>query len=90
MNENEEPAVVLRARVPRDMTACLDELARITGRDRNSLVLEAMVRYMEEQHRQIAEIKAGVQEANAGSFASDEAMDALWTEFGLEQETASE
>jgi predicted transcriptional regulator len=81
---------MLSARVPQSMKAALDQLARSTGRNRNMLVEEALRRFIEQQQWQIAQIEAGIQEANAGIFVSDAEMDEMWAEFGLEPDTAGE
>lgn len=88
MSTSVEPTTLLSTRVPQRMKADLDRLAKTTGRTRNTLVEEAIQRFIDQQRWQIAEIEAGIQEANAGHFASDEEMDELWAEFGLEAETA--
>lgn len=83
-----EPMVTMTARLPRGMKDDLDVLARSMGRNRNALVQEALQRFIDLQRRHIAQIGAGIREADAGNFASDEEMDELWVEFGLEPDTA--
>jgi predicted transcriptional regulator len=68
----------------------LDALAKSTGRNRNALVQEALRRFIDVQRWQIAEIEAGIREADAGIVVGDDEMDALWAEFGLEPDTARE
>jgi len=72
------------------MKAELEALARSTGRNRNALVQEALRRFIDQQRWQIEEIEAGIREADAGNFVSDEEMDNLWAEFGLEPEHPAE
>ncbi len=84
MSTTAEPTTMLSTRVPRGMKAELDDLAKSTGRNRNALVQEALRRFIDVQRWQIAEIEAGIREADAGAFATDEEMDELWAEFGLE------
>lgn len=68
--------VTVGARVPREMRDELDRLVKSTGRNRNALVEEALRRFIE----------AGLREADAGDFASDEEMQALWSKYpGQEQ-----
>ncbi|MGH2411853.1 MAG: CopG family ribbon-helix-helix protein, partial [Chloroflexota bacterium] len=69
--------------------AALDQLAKATGRTRNTLVQEALRRFIEQQRWQIGEIEAGIREADAGIFVSDAEMEETWAEFGLEVGTAS-
>jgi RHH-type transcriptional regulator, rel operon repressor / antitoxin RelB len=85
-----EPTITMTTRLPRGMKDDLDALARSTGRNRNALVREALRRFIDVQRWQIAEIEAGIREADARIFVADEEMDALWAEFGLEPDTARE
>jgi RHH-type rel operon transcriptional repressor/antitoxin RelB len=85
-----EPTITMTMRLPRGMKDELDALARATGRNRNALVQEALRRFIDVQRWQIAEIEAGIREADAGIFVGDDEMDALWAEFGLEPDTARE
>ncbi len=90
MSTTADPTTMLSTRVPQGMKAELDDLAKSTGRNRNTLVQEALRRFIDVQRWQIAEIEAGIREADAGAFATDEEMDELWAEFGLEPETTPE
>ena len=85
-----EPTITMTMRLPRGMKDELDALARATGRNRNALVQEALRRFIDVQRWQIAEIEAGIREADAGIFVGNDEMDALWAEFGLEPDTARE
>src|SRR5690348_12286479 len=67
----------------------LDALARSTGRNRSTLVQEALRRFIDVQRWQLAGIEAGVRHADAGNVISEEIMNAMWAEFGLETEKAS-
>jgi len=78
--------VTVGARVPREMRDELDRLVKSTGRNRNALVEEALRRFIEAGKWQLADIEAGLREADAGDFASDEEMQALWSKYpGQEQ-----
>jgi RHH-type transcriptional regulator, rel operon repressor / antitoxin RelB len=85
-----DPTITMTTRLTRGMKDELDALAKSTGRNRNALVQEALRRFIDVQRWQIAEIEAGIREADAGIFVGDEEMDALWAEFGLEPDTARE
>lgn len=58
-------------RVPMDVKKRLDQLAKATARSRGWLAGQALAEYTENQAWQIAEIKKGLAEADAGDFASD-------------------
>lgn len=85
-----ESTTTVTARIPQHMKGELDALVRSTGRNRNILVAEALRRFIDVQHWQIADIQEGLRAADAGDFATDEEMDELWAEFGLEPETRQE
>jgi predicted transcriptional regulator len=67
------------------MRARFEALAKATGRNRNALAQEAIRRFIEVEQWQIDEIQAGLREAEAGTFASEEEMEEVWAEFGVER-----
>ncbi len=71
------PTVTVGARVPRDVRDELDKLVKSTGRNRNALVEEALRRFIDIERWQLADIEAGLREADAGDFATDEDMEAM-------------
>lgn len=77
-----EPTTTMTVRLPETLTRRLEQLARATERSRSWLALDAIRRYVELEEWQIREIEAGVREADAGEFATDEEVDAVvrnWT-----------
>ncbi len=77
MAVGDAPTVTVGARVPRDVRDELDKLVKRTGRSRNKLVEEALRRFIDVERWQLADIEAGLREADAGDFASDEEMEAM-------------
>ena len=55
----------------------LDQLAEATQRSKSFLAAEAIRAFVETNEWQIGEIRAALQEADAGDFASDKAVAAL-------------
>ena len=53
----------------------LDKLAKATERSRSFLAAEAIREFIALNEWQIAEIKKGLREADAGDFASDKEME---------------
>ncbi len=84
MTATAEPTTTITARIPQAMRADLEALARSTGRNRNTLVHEALTRFIATQRWQITMIEDRLRQADAGDFATDAEMDELWAEFGLE------
>ncbi len=56
----------------------LDSLTKRQRRDRTQLIDEAIENYLEIQRWQMEEIKAAVREADAGNFAGDEEVRAVF------------
>jgi RHH-type rel operon transcriptional repressor/antitoxin RelB len=84
MTATAEPTTTITVRIPQTVRHDLEVLARSTGRNRNTLVHEAITRLIETQRWQIAMIEDRLRQADAGDFATDAEMDELWAEFGLE------
>lgn len=59
----------------------LDALARSVTRDRSFLINEAIDAYLAVHRWQVAEIEDGLRQANAGEFASDAEVEAVYAKF---------
>ena len=81
MSATTDPRTTLAIRLPASLKAELGALARATGRNRNALVEEAIRRLIAVEQWQIADIEAGLREAEAGDFATLEEMDQLWSKY---------
>lgn len=69
-------------RLPAELVAQLEALAEATGRTKSSLVTQAIQDFVEREAWQVAEIKRGLLEADAGDFATNEEMAALNAKWG--------
>lgn len=68
-------------RLPAELVTQLGALAEATGRTKSFLATQAIQDFVEREAWQVAEIKQGLLEADAGDFATDEEMaelDAKW------------
>lgn len=68
-------------RLPNELFDQLGDLAEATGRTKTFLAVQALRNFIDQEAWQIAEIKKGITEADAGDFATDEEMrelDAKW------------
>jgi predicted transcriptional regulator len=68
-------------RLPAELADRLGTLAEATGRTKSFLAVQAIQAFVEQEARQVAEIRKGLTEADAGDFAADEenaALDAKW------------
>lgn len=69
--------VTLSLRVPTETIEQLGQLAEATGKSRNFIAVQAMQDFIEREAWQVAEIRQAIEEADAGEFATDEAVNAM-------------
>ena len=72
-----KPTTTMTTRLPRSMKDELESLAKATGRNRNTLVQEAIRRCIDAERWQIELIEERIREADAGNFATGEEMEVL-------------
>ncbi|MBF0417792.1 MAG: ribbon-helix-helix protein, CopG family [Magnetococcales bacterium] len=65
----------------------IDRLAQAQNRSRNYVVNEAIDRYLAEEHQWAEKVQAGMAAAEAGDFASDGEVDALFGKFEADART---
>ena len=70
-------STTVTVRLDDDVKNRLDGMAQATQRSKSFLAAEAIRVYLENNERQIGEIRAALTEADAGDFASDEDIAAL-------------
>lgn len=74
--------VSMSMRLPDELAEQLGTLAEATGRTKTFLAVQAIREFVNQESWQIAEIKQGLAEADAGDFATDEEMRALDCKWG--------
>jgi RHH-type rel operon transcriptional repressor/antitoxin RelB len=77
-----EPTTRMTVELPLEVKERLEGLARVTDQSESRLATEAIASYVDLQEWQIRQIEEGLREADAGDFASDEevaAVFARWT-----------
>jgi RHH-type rel operon transcriptional repressor/antitoxin RelB len=82
MNSMSASLARMTIELPQSIKERLEGLARSTDRAESSLAVDAISSYVELQEWQIKQIEAGIREADAGDFASDDevaAVFAKWT-----------
>ena len=72
---------ILNVRLPQETHTKLAQLTKATGRSKSFLTVEALDAYLEQQSWQIAEVNAGLAEADRGEFASDKEMKAIFAKY---------
>ena len=73
-------------RLEAELKARLDKLADVTHRSRSYLAAEAVREYIELNEWQLHEIQNALSEADAGEFASDEAVSATFSKWDVNED----
>jgi RHH-type transcriptional regulator, rel operon repressor / antitoxin RelB len=68
----------LTLRLPEGTKEKIDSLAKATGRTKSFLALDAIQQYIQREAWQVDEIEAGIRQADAGEFASQEGVAAAF------------
>ncbi len=72
------PKEALTITLEAEHRAALDRLAAARGRDRNTLIEEAIADWLDLQAWQAREIEAGLQDAEADNFATEAEIEAAY------------
>lgn len=75
------PTTTITVRVPESLRDQIDELASAMGRNRQYVALEALRRYLSVESWQVARIVEGIRAADAGQFASEEEVEAVFGKY---------
>jgi RHH-type transcriptional regulator, rel operon repressor / antitoxin RelB len=75
-------AKTINVRLPEALYNQLEALAKATARTKSFLAVDALATYVQKEAWQIRDIEAGVQEADAGEFASDPEVKAVFAKYG--------
>lgn len=70
-------------RLDPDLKARLDKLSAATHRSKSFLAAEAVREFIELNEWQIAGIKTAIKEADAGDFASEQEVQAVFNKWGV-------
>ena len=70
-------------RLEPELKSRLDKLSAVTHRSKSFLAAEAVREFIELNEWQIEEIKAAVKEADAGDFASEQEVHAVFNKWGV-------
>ena len=72
---------VMTIRVDGEIKQRLEKLSKATARTKSFLAAEAIRFYLDVNEWQIKEIEAGLHEADAGDFASEEEVEAIFSKW---------
>ena len=73
----------ITVRIPDETAARLDRLAEKLSRPASTVAADAIEDFLAREEWQLAEIEAGLAEADRGDFADDAEVDAVLTRFGM-------
>ena len=73
---------ILNVRLPVELHGQLEQLVQATGRSKSFLTVEALKSYVSQEQWQIADVQAGLQEADRGEFASGQEVSAVFAKYG--------
>ncbi len=72
---------IVTVRLDEQLKSRLEALSRGTKRSKSYLAAEAIAQYLEREAWQIEEIEKALQEADAGDFASEAEVDAVFSKW---------
>jgi predicted transcriptional regulator len=79
----DERYAVTSVRLPSDLRARFDQLARATKRTRSDLIVEAMTRFLDTELAYIAAVQEGLADVEAGRHRSLEEVTEEWMSRGV-------
>ena len=71
----------LNVRLPADLATQLDKLTKATGRNKSTITVAALRGYVEHEAWLIAEVTAGIEEADRGEFATDAEVSSFFAKY---------
>lgn len=74
-------AKTINVRLPEALYNQIEELAKATARNKSFLAIDALTHYVQRESWQIRDIHAGIAEADAGEFATDDQVKAVFAKY---------
>ena len=71
----------INVRLPEALYNQIEELAKATSRTKSFLAIDALTNYVQSESWQIRDIHEGIKEADAGEFATDEQVNAVFSKY---------
>jgi RHH-type rel operon transcriptional repressor/antitoxin RelB len=75
-------AKTLNVRLPEDLYNQIEALASATARTKSYLTIDALNDYVQRESWQIRDIHEGIREADAGDFATEDQVKAVFAKHG--------
>lgn len=74
-------ARTINVRLPEALYNQMEELAKATARTKSYLAIDALTHYLQSESWQVRDIHEGLKEADAGEFATDSEVKAVFTKY---------
>jgi predicted transcriptional regulator len=74
-------ARTINVRLPEALYNQLEELSKATARTKSFLAIDALTNYVQSESWQIRDIHEGIKEADAGEFATDKQVKAMFSKY---------
>jgi len=71
----------INVRLPEALYHQIEELAKATARTKSYLAIDALTNYVLSESWQIRDIHEGIKEADAGEFATDQQVNAMFAKY---------
>ena len=68
-------------RLPGELKARIESYARLTGRSKSHVAMEALAEYLDWRLPQVADLKEAIAAADRGEFASDDEVQAIFQRY---------
>ena len=75
-------ARTINVRLPEALYNQIEELAKATARSKSFLTIDALTSYVQTESWQIRDIHDGIKEADAGDFATEQEVKAVFSKYG--------
>lgn len=72
----------INVRLPEALYKQLEDLSKATARTKSFLAIDALTNYVQRESWQVSDIRQGLDEADAGDFASSKEVEAVFAKYG--------
>ena len=72
----------INVRLPEALYEQIEDLSKATARTKTYLAIEALTNYVERESWQIRDVSQGIEEADAGDFATNEQVEDVFAKYG--------
>jgi len=72
----------INVRLPEALYNQIEDLAKATPKTKSFLAIDALTHYVQSESWQLRDIHEGIKEADAGEFATDQQVKAVFTKYG--------